>query len=555
MGFVFRPSTTRPVPPNAVITARGGERVARWRDARGQLRTARITTGRDGLDRIIIESRRYTARYKDGDGILQTVPTGCRDETAARRVLSQLEARAERVKAGLLTRAESATIDHQGTPLVQHILEYLQHLEARGTTVRHRLNVKGQLARMVADCCFVYLSDLDRTRLENWLVRRAREGMGARTRNTHLAAIVGFANWCVRVGRLVANPFTGLAKADEKSDPRRQRRSLTEEELTRLLDAARRRPLEDALTVRRGKRKGQLAARLSEAHRRRFEALGEERALIYKVLVLTGLRKGELASLTVGSLDLSGPIAFVTVQARHEKSRRGADIPLRADLADDIRALITARLRSEQAACRRDGLPVPLRLASDQPLLRIPQQLFRILDRDLVAAGIAKRDERGRTVDVHALRHTFGTHLSKAGVPLRTAQAAMRHSDPSLTANVYTDPKLLDVRGALDALPKLPLRRTLERGVATGTHGDATPSASPFVLPFILKTDRAGPSASTGGQTDATSAAPDPPPERAQPPTLSTVVASCPPGSIGSDKAGEGIRTLDVQLGRLTLYH
>jgi hypothetical protein len=33
----------------------------------------------------------------------------------------------------------------------------------------------------------------------------------------------------------------------------------------------------------------------------------------------------------------------------------------------------------------------------------------------------------------------------------------MRHSDPSLTANVYTDPKLLGVHGALDALPALPL--------------------------------------------------------------------------------------------------
>ena len=31
----------------------------------------------------------------------------------------------------------------------------------------------------------------------------------------------------------------------------------------------------------------------------------------------------------------------------------------------------------------------------------------------------------------------------------------MRHSDPSLTANVYTDPTLLDVAGALEALPSL----------------------------------------------------------------------------------------------------
>lgn len=78
---------------------------------------------------------------------------------------------------------------------------------------------------------------------------------------------------------------------------------------------------------------------------------------------------------------------------------------------------------------------------------------------------VIKIDNRGRTIDVHALRHTFGTHLSKAGVPLRTAQAAMHHSDPSPTANVYTDPKLIDVAGAVASLPDLPLGK-VERPAA-----------------------------------------------------------------------------------------
>lgn len=104
-----------------------------------------------------------------------------------------------------------------------------------------------------------------------------------------------------------------------------------------------------------------------------------------------------------------------------------------------------------------------------EPLSEVPEGLIRILDRDPVFARqarveirdgkqvVVKTDDRGRTIDIHALRHTFGTHLSKAGVPLRTAQAAMRHSDPSLTTNVYTDPKLLDVAGAVANLPDLPL--------------------------------------------------------------------------------------------------
>jgi integrase len=62
--------------------------------------------------------------------------------------------------------------------------------------------------------------------------------------------------------------------------------------------------------------------------------------------------------------------------------------------------------------------------------------LVRILDRDLRAAGIPKRDDRGRTVDVHAMRTTFGTLLSRTGAAPRTAQAAMRHSDIKLTMGV-----------------------------------------------------------------------------------------------------------------------
>ncbi len=80
---------------------------------------------------------------------------------------------------------------------------------------------------------------------------------------------------------------------------------------------------------------------------------------------------------------------------------------------------------------------------------------------------------------------TFGTLLGKGGVPLRTTQTAMRHSDPKLTANVYTDPKLLDVHGALDALPSLPLGEgptvERERARATGTDAHGPCAVAPLV--------------------------------------------------------------------------
>ena len=68
-----------------------------------------------------------------------------------------------------------------------------------------------------------------------------------------------------------------------------------------------------------------------------LERLGRERALIYKTLVLTGLRKGELASLSVGQLELDGTMPFVELEAADEKNREGSTIPLRADLVNDLR--------------------------------------------------------------------------------------------------------------------------------------------------------------------------------------------------------------------------
>lgn len=43
----------------------------------------------------------------------------------------------------------------------------------------------------------------------------------------------------------------------------------------------------------------------------------------------------------------------------------------------------------------------------------------------------------------------------------------MRHSKPELTANIYTDPQLLDVAGAVDKLPTFQLSPELATA-ATG---------------------------------------------------------------------------------------
>ena len=44
-------------------------------------------------------------------------------------------------------------------------------------------------------------------------------------------------------------------------------------------------------------------------------------------------------SLTIGQLELDGPIAYAVLEAADEKAGKGADVPLRGDLAEKLRGL------------------------------------------------------------------------------------------------------------------------------------------------------------------------------------------------------------------------
>jgi integrase len=472
MGTVLKKIVTKAKPEKAETFTRDGERWARWKDRNGKTRKAKLTIGKDGHERIVFEARTYYAKYRDGAGVIRVVPTGCKDETAARSVLANLERRSELVKANVITSAEDATAQHQRTPMQANIDAYGEHMCAKELSATHRAYTKRHLERIVKECSFATIKDLSRESFEHWLVQMAEQGGGARTRNCYRDDLVTFCNWCVMTHRLMSNPFESISKANVEADRKRKRRSMNEDELRQLLDMARRRPLLDAQTVRRGKRKGQAYANLRDDTKQTLDWLGRERALIYKTLILTGLRKGELASLSVGQLHLDEGMPFIALDAADEKNRQGNDIVIRDDLADDLRRWLADTLERLQAEARDKGEPIPARLPMEKPLFTVPAGLLRILNRDLIMAGISKKDERGRTLDVHALRTTFGTLLSKGGVAPRTAQAAMRHSDIRMTMQTYTDPKLLDVQGALDVLPTLSLNAAKENTVeATGTDG------------------------------------------------------------------------------------
>ena len=518
MATVFRKTFTKPLPAGAEMVARNAHRLARWRDAKGRARTAPATAGGS---RIVLRARTYTAKFRNAQGHIVEKATGCHDKVAAEALLSQWVRRAEHVKSKIMAAAEDAIADHQSTPIQEHLDAYFAHLAAemvrcRRVSHHHRVNVEHNLQRVVTECRFCCLADITRSAVQKWLVGLEAGELAPRTRNTHRAAIVAFCNWCVASGRVSANPLTHLCAVDESGDRRRQRRALTEAELVRLLDAARRRPSLEARTVRRGSNRGKPLAKIRPEVKEQLEVLGMERSLIYKTLVLTGLRKAELASLTAGQLELDEPSPYAVLRAVDEKNAKGSVIPLRHDLAADLQHWLATKLERQRKRAQTLGQPLPSCLSPGTPLFAVPAGLIRILDRDLALAGIPKRDARGRTVDVHALRTTFGTHLSRGGVAPRTAQAAMRHSSIDETMNLYTDERLLDVAGALTALPTLPLERIVGSGMGGRPPSQLAPMLAPDSDDPVHAVAEAGNSGSHGGQAGSGRA----PHEKAENPAL-----------------------------------
>jgi hypothetical protein len=91
----------------------------------------------------------------------------------------------------------------------------------------------------------------------------------------------------------------------------------------------------------------------------------------------------------------------------------------------------------------------------DDPVFYVPEKANKIFRRDLKAGGIPYKDREGRYFDFHALRHCTDTFLNAHGVPPTVVMLFMRHKKPSLSLVTYNDPRMTDVRKALDALPKL----------------------------------------------------------------------------------------------------
>jgi len=405
MPDVYRASYTAAIPDGANVR---GDKVT-WTDGRGKKREGKLITGRDGSRKVCIEGSAWMCRYRDEHGIQRKVSTGCRTKEGAQHFLYQREIEIERIRLGIVSRDEIQRFESANTKVQSLFEPFAIHQQAKDDTENHIKRTKDKLVRICSECDFDSLESISCDKIEQWIVEKKNNGLSPRTINSYLIAAKTFLNWCVSTERLSANPLARIKKLNESLDKRKERRSLSNEEIARLLDAARERK-------RRGNRSG------------------EETALIYQTMLGTGLRSNELASIKVHQVDLDR--REIILKAKDEKRKRGTRQPFKAPLGEKLKAWISSQNKTPK----------------DFLFVYTVSGIGDSFERDCLAAGIPLKTDDGRSVDVHALRRTYGTMLARAGVPLTTVQRLMRHSSPELTAKLYIDVEPVDFANALKKL-------------------------------------------------------------------------------------------------------
>ena len=286
------------------------------------------------------------------------------------------------------------------------------------------------------------IDKINSTSVEKFLTTlRNKYDYSLETCNHYIIALKSFCNWLVKTDKLMKSPLLTVEKFNADSDRRHARRAMESEEFDRLLEAA---------------KVGSSVESIS----------GEDRVMLYIIAAWTGFRKGELGSVTLRHFKLDGEYPMLNIAASYSKRRREDVQYLHPDVVKYFRDWIA----------KKQFGPNDLLFPVSGKTCGVERKTSEMLKVDLESARkkwiseakTAKEkeersesdflkyvDSRGRYADFHGLRHTFVSNLCHAGVSPKTAQTLARHSDISLTMNIYSHVKPEEQAAAINALPGL----------------------------------------------------------------------------------------------------
>ncbi len=378
-----------------------------------------------------VRQRLYVGQYRlDGETGITRIPLGTSDKQTAEARLRSIVEDKERERMGLLPpkeEREAASLD-----LAEHLNAFIAEKRETSTCPRYVRELELRLNRTIREIGWKQARDISASSFIAW---RQKQSLSAKFLNEFLISAKAFATW-LRVHRkaLAADPLESVSPLSLVGKETFVRRALTNEEINRLLSVSGR------------------------------------RSVIYTLAIYTGLRRNELKQLEWSDVSLDSEQPTLVARETTTKNRKMARIPLHKEAARALR-----EFREDSAASGQIFLGIFPKIAT-----------FR---KDLEAAGIEKFDARGRKVDFHSLRKTFGTLLGLSGATLQLRMEAMRHSDPKLTMKTYTDSELLPLRETIAMLPALGPYAQIhaQTSVETGSNESRTvATVEEFISPESL---------------------------------------------------------------------
>ncbi len=250
------------------------------------------------------------------------------------------------------------------------------------------------------------------SRLREYEAFLSDKGQKARTVHLSMSALSGFCNFLMKSGTLQSNPVRSVKR------PKMEKRLpdyYTDRALEAYLEDTRADAGEDTL---------QLLLQLGPGDKTAMQLYTRRlRRLIISLLYATGIRRSELISLQVGSVDFSRET--LRVRGKGDKMR---EIPLIISLSREISLYL-------QAASSVSGGPRP----SAAPLLvtekgrpLYPEYVDRAVKAEL-------KDREGITgrKSPHVLRHSLATALLDKGADLNAIKQMLGHESLAAT-EVYT---------------------------------------------------------------------------------------------------------------------
>jgi integrase len=367
----------------------------------------------------------YTIQYTDHEGSRKT-ELGFTDKGLTEQLAAKLETDARLRRTGMIDPEQEKFLNHKQSPIQGHLDAFTSSLGENSP--KHISLTMTRVNRIVEECELTKLAEIT-TELVQQCLRAVREedGFGHRTYNHYIQAFDSFMNWCVLTKRLLVNPILGMERLNVETDVRHKRRALKNDEVLQLISSAR----QSGVSIQC------------------FD--GEQRARIYIISYMTGLRRNEIASLTRRSFALDQAVPILTVEAKASKHKKKDTLPVHPELVGFIR---------EWFSKFKPGQFLFPKLAKRRTWLMVKKDLERV--------GIPYENDEG-IADFHAAgRHTHITELLRNGASVPEAQKLARHSDVKQTMK-YTHIGMDDQAKAVANLPGLALHGRCIPGVV-GRH-------------------------------------------------------------------------------------